>query len=95
MDISASLAFPTLTGPPAARVSFKPGRSGTLEPEVEDEKEGKNGLQARIRNQGNRLLKVIKGLYLEALKQNPQEPREESLSSTSHGHRGNHKSLTQ
>lgn len=55
-----ALAFPTLRGAPAAAACFKPGRSGTLEPEVEDEKEGKNGLQARVRNQGNRALKSDK-----------------------------------
>lgn len=59
VEIPAS-AFPTLTGTPAATVPFKPGRSGTLEPEVEDEKEGKNGLQARVRNQGNSALKSDK-----------------------------------
>lgn len=56
-----TLAFPTLTGAPAATSFFKPGRSGTLEPEVEDEKEGKNGLQARVGNQGNCALKSDKG----------------------------------
>lgn len=47
-------------GAPAATASFKPGRSGSLEPEVEDEKGGKNGLQARGRSQGNSALKSDK-----------------------------------
>lgn len=55
-----------------AKVPSPPGRSGTLEPEVKNKREEKNGLQARGRNQGNQALNVIKGLYLGALKQNTQ-----------------------
>lgn len=66
------LAFPTVAVVPAAKAFLKTGRSGTLEPEVKDKRVRKNGLQAGVRNQGNRALNVIKGLYLEALKQNTQ-----------------------
>lgn len=67
-----ALAFPTLAVMLAAKVSSEPGRSSTLEPEVKNKREEKNGLQARGRNQGNQALNVIKGLYLKALKQNTQ-----------------------
>lgn len=67
-----ALAFPTLAVTLAAKVSSEPGRSSTLEPEVKNKREEKNGLQARGRNQGNQALNVIKGLYLKALKQNTQ-----------------------
>lgn len=67
-----ALPFPTLAVALDAKVSSKPGRSSTLEPEVKNKREEKNGLQARGRNQGNQALNVIKGLYLKALKQNTQ-----------------------
>lgn len=52
-----ALAFPTLAVVLAAKVSSKPGRSSTLEPEVKNKRGKKNGLQARGRNQGNQALK--------------------------------------
>lgn len=67
-----ALPFPTPAVTLAAKVSSKPGRSSTLEPEVKNKRGEKNGLQARGRNQGNQALNVIKGLYLKALKQNTQ-----------------------
>lgn len=72
LEPSPTLALPFPTA--AAKVCPKAGRSGTLEPEVKDKREEKNGLQARGRNRGNRALIGMKGLYLPALQQNTQNP---------------------
>lgn len=73
-EVGRLLPSPCSSHPTAARpeVCSSAGRSGTLEPEVKNKREEKNGLQARGRNQGNQALNVIKGLYLKALKQNTQ-----------------------
>lgn len=73
-EVGRLLPSPRSSHPTAARpeVCSSAGRSGTLEPEVKNKREEKNGLQARGRNQGNQALNVIKGLYLKALKQNTQ-----------------------